>query len=217
MVYSTEAIVLGYINYSETSIIVKCLTKKYGVKSYIIGGIRSNKKSKIQLGHLQRLNIVDLESKENKKGDLSYLKNIKSLISFQSINSDVLKYNTGLFISEVLISVFKHQENDIEIFNFIKNSLAWFDKSEKNINNLKFFDIENGKFNSSSNSINCINGEVVGHLSLILGTKFDYSSQVLTNVKQRRNMIDLILKYYKVHVPGFKLPKSVDVLNDLFS
>jgi DNA repair protein RecO (recombination protein O) len=88
---------------------------------------------------------------------------------------------------------------------------------EKNINNLKFFDIENGKFNSSSNSINCITGEVVGHLSLILGTKFDYSSQVLTNVKQRRNMIDLILKYYKVHVPGFKLPKSVDVLNDLFS
>ena len=239
MVYSTEAIVLGYINYSETSVIVKCFTKKYGVKSYFIKGIRSNKKSKIQLGHLQRLNIIDIESKENKKGELSYLKNIRSLISFQSINSDILKYNTGLFISEVLISVIKHQETDIEIFNFIKNSLMWFDNSEKNsnfhilfliyltnylgiipeknINNLKFFDIENGKFNSSSNSINCINGEVVGHLSLILGTKFDYSSRVLSNVKQRRNMIDLILKYYKVHVPGFKLPKSVDVLNDLFS
>ena len=111
MVYSTEAIVLGYINYSETSVIVKCLTKKYGVKSYIIRGIRSNKKSKIQLGHLQRLNIVDLESKENKKGDLSYLKNIKSLISFQSINSDILKYNTALFISEVLISVINHYED----------------------------------------------------------------------------------------------------------
>ena len=182
MVYSTEAIVLGYINYSETSVIVKCFTKKYGVKSYFIKGIRSNKKSKIQLGHLQRLNIIDIESKENKKGELSYLKNIRSLISFQSINSDILKYNTGLFISEVLISVIKHQETDIEIFNFIKNSLIWFDNSEKNsnfhilfliyltnylgiipeknINNLKFFDIENGKFNSSSNSINCINGEV---------------------------------------------------------
>lgn len=239
MVYSTEAIVLGYINYSETSVIVKCLTKKYGVKSYIIRGIRSNKKSKIQLGHLQRLNIVDLESKENKKGDLSYLKNIKSLISFQSINSDILKYNTALFISEVLISVINHQETDVKIFNFIKNSLAWFDKSEKNsnfhilfllyltsylgiipeknINNLKFFDIENGKFSSTLNSNNYVSGEIVEHLSLILGTNFDYSSQVLTNVKQRRNMIDLILKYYKIHVPGFKFPKSVDILNDLFS
>ena len=138
-----------------------------------------------------------------------------------------------------MISVINHQETDIKIFNFIKNSLAWFDNSEKNsdfhilfllyltnylgiipeknINNLKFFDIENGKFSSTLNSNNCVGGEIVEYLSLILGTNFDYSSRVLTNVKQRRNMIDLILKYYKIHVPGFKLPKSVDILNDLFS
>ena len=46
MVYSTESIVLGYINYSETSIIVRCFTKKFGVKSFLIRGIRSKKKKK---------------------------------------------------------------------------------------------------------------------------------------------------------------------------
>ena len=51
----------------------------------------------------------------------------------------------------------------------------------------------------------------------ILGTKFDYFNDVLTNVNQRRNMIDLILKYYQIHVPGFKIPKSIGILNDLFS
>ena len=49
MVYSTESIVLGHINYSETSIIVRCFTKKFGVKSYLIRGLRSKKKSKHQL------------------------------------------------------------------------------------------------------------------------------------------------------------------------
>ena len=46
MVYSTESIVLGHINYSETSIIVRCFTKKFGVKSFLIRGIRSKKKKK---------------------------------------------------------------------------------------------------------------------------------------------------------------------------
>ena len=39
MVYSTESIVLGHINYSETSIIVRCFTKKFGVKSYLIRAV----------------------------------------------------------------------------------------------------------------------------------------------------------------------------------
>ena len=44
-----------------------------------------------------------------------------------------------------------------------------------------------------------------------------YLNDVLTNVNQRRNMIDLILKYYQIHIPGFKIPKSIGILNDLFS
>ena len=239
MVYSTESIVLGHINYSETSIIVRCFTKKFGVKSYLIRGLRSKKKSKLQLGQFLRLNIIDIESSNNRKGNLSYVKNVKSLVSFNSINSNIIKYNIALFISEVLMSIIRHEESDSKIFNFIKESLIWFENSEKfsnfhilfliyltnflgilpekNTNNYPFFDIENGNFTSKSNSSNCINGKVIEDFSLILGTKFDYLNDVLTNVNQRRNMIDLILKYYQIHVPGFKIPKSIGILNDLFS
>ncbi|MBT3793816.1 MAG: DNA repair protein RecO, partial [Flavobacteriaceae bacterium] len=46
MLVSTEAIVLSYLKYSETSIIVKCFTKSDGLKSYLIKGVRSAKKKK---------------------------------------------------------------------------------------------------------------------------------------------------------------------------
>ena len=127
MVYSTESIVLGHINYSETSIIVRCFTKKFGVKSYLIRGLRSKKKSKLQLGQFLRLNIIDIESSNNKKGNLSYVKNVKSLVSFNSINSNIIKYNIALFISEVLMSIIRHEESDSKIFNFIKESLIYFE------------------------------------------------------------------------------------------
>jgi len=37
------------------------------------------------------------------------------------------------------------------------------------------------------------------------------------NVTRRREMIDLMLKYYIIHLPGFKIPKSLEILNELFS
>ena len=120
MVYSTESIVLGYINYSDTSIILKCFTEKFGIKSYLIKGIRSSKKRKLQLGQFNRLNIVDIESSHSKKGNLSYIKNVKSINSFQSINSNILKYNITLFISEILSSVIRHEQPDLKLFSFIK-------------------------------------------------------------------------------------------------
>ena len=121
MVYSTESIVLGYINYSDTSIILKCFTEKFGIKSYLIKGIRSVKK--LQLGQFNRLNIVDIESSHSKKGNLSYIKNVKSINSFQSINSNILKYNITLFISEILSSVIRHEQPDLKLFSFIKKVL----------------------------------------------------------------------------------------------
>ena len=44
MLANTEAIILGYINYSESSIILRAYTKDFGYKSFIIRGIRTKKK-----------------------------------------------------------------------------------------------------------------------------------------------------------------------------
>ena len=88
---------------------------------------------------------------------------------------------------------------------------------EKNINNHLFFDLENGCFSENRDSTTCISGQVTNDLSLILGTQFDYSNDILYNVTRRREMIDLMLKYYMIHLPGFKIPNSLEILNELFS
>ena len=56
MLISTEAIALSSIKYSETSIIVKCFTLSDGVKSYLIKGIRSQKKSAIKYWVISTIN-----------------------------------------------------------------------------------------------------------------------------------------------------------------
>ena len=131
MLTNSEAIILGYINYSETSIILKAYTKDFGFKSFIIKGIRSKKKKKITLGQLQALTILDIEFNNTKNNSLSYLKNIKIIEPFSTVNNEIIKINISLFLAEFLSKTLKIDLKNKPLFEFIKQSLLWFDNSDK--------------------------------------------------------------------------------------
>ena len=238
MLTNSEAIILGYINYSETSVILKTYTKNYGFKSFIVRGIRSKKRKKITLGQLQPLTILDIEFNNNST-KLSYLKTIKIIEPYTSINNDIIKINICLFIAEFLSKILKIDLKNEPLFEFVKQSLLWFDNSNKVSNfhllfMLKlsdylgvmpkyssekslYFDIENGIFTNAPMSSNYIKDRVVKDLQDILGIKFDYNNEIMINVNQRKDMLNFLISYYEYHVPGFKKPKSVDILNEVFS
>ena len=238
MLTNSEAIILGYINYSETSVILKTYTKNYGFKSFIVRGIRSKKRKKITLGQLQPLTILDIEFNNNST-KLSYLKTIKIIEPYTSINDDIIKINICLFLAEFLSKILKIDLKNEPLFEFVKQSLLWFDNSNKVSNfhllfMLKlsdylgvmpkyssekslYFDIENGIFTNAPMSSNYIKDRVVKDLQDILGIKFDYNNEIMINVNQRKDMLNFLISYYEYHVPGFKRPKSVDILNEVFS
>ena len=238
MLTNSEAIILGYINYSETSVILKTYTKDYGFKSFIIRGIRSKKRKKITLGQLQPLTILDIEFNNNST-KLSYLKTIKIIEPYTSINNDIIKINICLFLAEFLSKILKIDLKNEPLFEFVKQSLLWFDNSNKVSNfhllfMLKlsnylgvmpkyssekslYFDIENGIFTNAPMSSSYIKDRVVKDLQDILGIKFDYNNEIMINVNQRKDMLNFLISYYEYHVPGFKRPKSVDILNEVFS
>ena len=238
MLTNSEAIILGYINYSETSVILKTYTRGFGFKSFIIRGIRTKKKKKITLGQLQPLNILDIEF-NNKNSELSYLKTIRIIEPYNSINDDIIKINICLFLAEFLSKILKIDLKNEPLFEFIKQSLLWFDNSSKSSNfhllfilklsdylgimpkysseESLYFDIENGIFTNTPMSNNYIKDRVVKDLKDILGIKFDYNNEILNNINQRKDMLNFLISYYEYHVPGFKRPKSVDILNEVFS
>ena len=57
MLHKTRGIVLHYIKYAETSVIVTIYTESFGRQSYIINGVRS-KKAKIKANILQPLFLL---------------------------------------------------------------------------------------------------------------------------------------------------------------
>ncbi|HRB69903.1 MAG TPA: DNA repair protein RecO, partial [Chitinophagales bacterium] len=73
MLDKTEGIVLKTTKYSESSLIVKIFTKKHGLLSFMVQGVRSSKNK--QKGNiLQPLNCLNLEIYLKEQRNLNKLK-----------------------------------------------------------------------------------------------------------------------------------------------
>ena len=84
MLHKTKGIVIGYIPYRESSIIVKLYTENFGIQSYIENGVRSAKgKNKIAL--FQPMTLLDVVVYHNDKKDLHRISEIKCTSPLVSI------------------------------------------------------------------------------------------------------------------------------------
>ena len=214
MLISTQAISLNYVKYSETSIIVKCLTKSDGLKSYLIKGIRTSKKKKINIGFFQPLTQLELDANHRNNGNLESIRSVKIINPYKTIHLDIVKNSIVMFLSEVLSKSIKEEEKNFALFNFLKDSMIWLDQSKKFSNFhihfliklLSFLGISPDQSNQDLNGFNmidgifckydgseyCVNGEIVSNFKSFLGTEFDNSSCKVNTSKKRKELICLL-------------------------
>ncbi len=134
MLFKTKGLVLSYIKYKETSIVVKIFTDYFGVQSYIVNGVRS-KKSHSKIALFQSLTLLDLVVYKNDKRDLQRISEIKCLAPYQNIPFDHNKSAVAMFLAEILSKSLSTEENQFELFNFLQNSLLHFDLDISNNRN----------------------------------------------------------------------------------
>ena len=97
MLISTEAIALSSIKYSESSIIIKCFTLSDGIKSYLIKGIRSQKKKSLNIGLFQPLTILEIDANHRNTGNLESIRAAKIVSPYKTIPFDIIKNTIVLF------------------------------------------------------------------------------------------------------------------------
>ena len=127
MLVTTEALFLSKTNYSETSLIVRCYTMTNGIKSYLIKGAKQesarNKKSAL----FQPLHQLEITADHKNKSGLSIPKSIKISKPYQTIPYSIDKIAVVLFLSEVLSSALREEEENASLFHYLTSSLSWFD------------------------------------------------------------------------------------------
>jgi len=239
MVTSTSAIVLSKIRYKDNDIIVKLFTKEYGAISFIVKGGQNSKKNKIKYVYFQELTILEIQFNYNSKRDLQYIKDIEIKHNYTSSHTDLVKVSVIMFLSEVLSNVITHQKRDIQLYNYIEESLIWYDINKSNTyfhmiflieltrylgfypdmlsNNFKYFNLEGGSYEKSKTSEYSITGDSLNLFNQILGIKFDSNPLPALNSKDKMEIINIILTYYKLHINNFKPIKSLEIVKNIFS
>jgi DNA repair protein RecO (recombination protein O) len=239
MLVSTKAIVLSKLRFKDHDLIVKCYTEKFGVKSYLLKNALNKKKGKFKPAYFQPLTLLEIQADHKDSRSLQYLRDIKLYYNHTTLHTNVIKSAIVMFLSEVLTNILKEEEENNLLYSFLETSLIWFDENETNTNfhlmfliklskylgfypdtsisDAKFFNLEEGRFQHKQTNIYCISGDNSVFLKQLLGIKFDVNKILNINSNQKREFLDMILLYFKLHLDGFKTPKSVTVLNQVFN
>ncbi len=127
MITNTRGIVFRTIKYSETSVISKIYTEKFGMQSYIVNGVRSSK-SKMKASQFQVMSMLDMEVYYHEHRNINRIKELHSYYSFSSLLFNPLKSAVGLFMIEVLNKCIHEEEQNEQVFEFISEKLISIDK-----------------------------------------------------------------------------------------
>ncbi|SHM87401.1 DNA repair protein RecO [Polaribacter sp. KT 15] len=235
----TKAIVLSSLKYSDTSLIVKCFTYEDGLKSYIIKGILKAKKGGIKVAYFQPLTQLTIVANHNNKSTLNTLKEVQVLNPYTSIYRDIVKQSVVLFISEVLSNSIQEEESNTSFYNYLEAGLNWLDSHDKIANfhllfllnasrflgfypdttndSLFGFDLLNGSFSESTLDANVISGNEFYQFKKLLGINFDSIENVSFSKNERQMVLKTIIRYFELHLDGFRKPKSLQILEAVFN
>lgn len=236
MQVKTKAIVISSIKYQEKSLIVKCFTLSDGLKSYFVRDAFSNRKSAQKIGYFQPLTILDIEATHKNKGGLEYFKEIKVNTAFHSIHSDVAKSTIVMFVSEILHHAIHEEEKNEALFLYLEAALQWLDNHNDIANfhlilllemtkhfgfypdvfnqDLKYFEMIEGTF-SNFQAVSSLSEHETNLFKKLIDLRFDHSQKIF-HVIERQLLLKTLIDYYALHLQGFKPPKSLVVLKEVF-
>ncbi|WP_026714835.1 DNA repair protein RecO [Flavobacterium daejeonense] len=237
MQIKSKAIVISALKYQEKSLIVKCFTLSHGLKSYFVRDAFSSRKTSQKMAYFQPMSILEIEATHKNKGTLEYFKEIKIASPFHTIHSDIYKSTIVMFISEILHHSIHEEEKNETLFTFLETALHWLDNHDEIANfhlilmlemtkylgfypdisdiDMPFFEINEGVFTPFSGT-NSLTEHESNLFKKLIALKFDNDQKVF-HVIERQILLKILIDYYAYHLDGFKRPKSLEVLKEVFA
>ncbi|KYG78155.1 DNA repair protein RecO [Roseivirga spongicola] len=229
MLHHTQGIVLGTIKYSETSIIARIFTRKFGMQSYIVNGVRS-KKAKGKTALYQPLSLLDMVVYHKPEKDIQRISEAKFSVSYASIPFDPTKRAIGIFLMEVFSKVLRNESENEPLYQFIEQSFIYFDHQEERFNNFHLqlllkstnflgFGPENGKdliyqLEEAGFHYSLVENELA-LLDRLMNENIGANISIPNTF--RRDVLDHIIKFYRTHTDTLKEIKSLEVLKTVMT
>jgi DNA repair protein RecO (recombination protein O) len=238
MQVETKALVFSSVKYGEADLIVTCYTERFGLKSYLLRAVLRAKKSKLRASLFQPLTLLQLNAYHKDKGTLERIQDAQILVPYKTLHTQVVKTSLVMFLSEILKNSVKEEEANPELFQFLMSSLLWLDENEKIANfhlafllkltghlgfypdfihcEWPYFNLMDGVFQKSPSGAFSEGGTGIEVMIQLHHCTLEDISTLAIDKKNRIETLQVLLKYYQLHVQDYRTPKSLAVLTQLF-
>jgi len=195
-------------------------TEMFGLQSYIVNGVRS-KSGKNKIALFQPLTLLDLVVYHREHANINRIKEVKCLYPYQTIPTDIKKSALAMFLIEVINKTVKEESHAQELCEFFIRSFITLDQMESRSENFHIVFLL---------KLSRMLGFGPSHVNEVLGArvtseeneaaissliKSEYTDVVEIQNHQRREILDLTLKFYADHIDNLGEMKSIQVLREI--
>ena len=240
MLTKTQAIVLHAIKYGETRLIVDMFTKVFGRQAFIVS-IPKTPKGKVKKQFFQPLTILEIETDIRPRQQLQKLHDVRLAAPFASIPFEADKLAISLFVAEFLYYALRSEQRNELLYEYLENSIVWLDGQQSSFANfhlvfllrltrfLGFYpnldDYKDGDYFDLRESVfmpmppvhrDFLHPEEAQKVQLMMRMDFPTMHLFRMSHQERNRLLEVSLKYYRLHLPDFPEMKSIEVLQALY-
>jgi DNA repair protein RecO (recombination protein O) len=228
MLNKTKGIVINYMKYRESSLLVTIYTAEFGISSYVENGVRSAK-AKHKIALFQPLTLLDLEVYHKPGKGLHRISEAKCYYPYRKIPFDIAFSSIGLFLTEVLGKVLKEEEANPILFAFLEESFQMLDQAAGPMENFhlqflwrlsEFLGFHAGQVQEFLTQLREAGVPGMGELDpKAVQALFDseYGQVIGINRIQRAAILKALIYYYGLHMESFGELKSLQILQEVLS
>lgn len=240
MLEKTKGIVVKVTKFSESSLVVKVFTEVFGMRTYMIRGVRK-KKSRTPMNLFQPLSILDMVVYEKDGRDIQMVKEVKAEYIYSTIPYEMSKTSMVVFLNEVIYKAIGEEETNEGMYQFIEQSLLFLDETEEKYFNFHLwflahfsrflgfeasnnysmhhtiFDMQEGRYTSLKLPEIISIHPPLSHIFNELHQSSIFGLELKLNRMQRQQILEKLHQYYQFHLPNFSELKSLQVLTEVMS
>ena len=202
MKQTTEAIVLGLKKHTDKMSLLQVYTKSEGRLALQLYGAHG--KHKIKAAY-QPLSIVELTYSVNPSKPFATVDTIDPIFLPEQVYADIRRQSIALFATEMLMLTLTHPQQDEPIYEFLDDFVHELNGSSAPENMHISFMMQLA--------------ELLGIGSPAISSQQSAISSLqsaINNRVTRQEILRQLCDYYLMHVDSFRLPKSLDILIEVF-
>lgn len=233
-------IVLHAVRYGDTSVIVEIYTQAMGAQSFIVRQLRGAK-ARLRASLWQPLTLVEVVWDHRPMTDLQKPREVSLWMPWKEIPFQPVKTTIALFLGEFLWRALRSEQENAPLFDYMLNALTWLDESDHAIANFHIvfllhltrflgfhpnvdeweegdcFDLMAATFvRERPRHPYYIEAEEARLVPKFLRMDIRSMQAVGLNGAMRRRALELIILFYRLHIPEFPELKSLAVMSEVF-